>query len=43
MALTPEMSRLAVWIADVLPNEIAPTIAKMIEQGLATMKATLEG
>lgn len=33
----------AVWIADVLPNEIAPAIAAMIEQGMAAMKTTLEG
>ena len=32
----------AVWIADVLPNEIAPAIAGMIDQGLAAMKKTLE-
>lgn len=32
----------AVWIADVLPHELAPMIAAMIEQGLATMKRTLE-
>jgi carbon monoxide dehydrogenase subunit G len=31
-----------VWIADLLPNEIAGTVAQMIEQGLRTMKATLE-
>jgi hypothetical protein len=31
-----------VWIADLLPNELAPTIAGLIEQGLATMKRTLE-
>ncbi|MEP6874681.1 MAG: SRPBCC family protein [Burkholderiales bacterium] len=31
-----------VWIADLLPNELAPTIAGMIEQGLAAMKKTLE-
>lgn len=31
-----------VWIADLLPNEMAPAIAQMIEQGLAVMKATLE-
>ena len=31
----------AVWIADLLPNEIAGTIAGMIEQGLQTMKKTL--
>jgi len=32
----------AVWIADLLPNEIASTIAGMIEQGLHVMKKTLE-
>ena len=32
----------AVWIADVLPHQIAPVIAGMIEQGLHTMKKTLE-
>ena len=31
-----------VWIADVLPNEIAGYIAGLIEQGLGTMKKTLE-
>jgi carbon monoxide dehydrogenase subunit G len=31
-----------VWIADLLPNELAPAIAAMIEQGLAAMKKTLE-
>lgn len=31
-----------VWIADLLPNEIAGAIAGMIEQGLLTMKTTLE-
>jgi carbon monoxide dehydrogenase subunit G len=31
-----------VWIADLLPNELAPAIAGMIEQGMATMKRTLE-
>ena len=31
-----------VWIADIMPNEIAGTIAEMIQQGLNTMKATLE-
>ena len=31
-----------VWIADLLPNEIAGGVAEMIEQGLSTMKATLE-
>ena len=31
-----------VWIADVLPNELAPAIATMIEQGTIAMKKTLE-
>lgn len=31
-----------VWIADLLPNELAPAIATMIEQGLVAMKRTLE-
>jgi carbon monoxide dehydrogenase subunit G len=32
----------AVWIADLLPNELAGAIAGMIDQGLAAMKKTLE-
>jgi len=31
-----------VWIADLLPNELAPTIAGMMDQGLAVIKQTLE-
>ena len=31
-----------VWIADILPNELAPTIGSMMEQGIATVKRTLE-
>jgi carbon monoxide dehydrogenase subunit G len=31
-----------VWIADLLPHEIGGTIAAMIEEGLGTMKKTLE-
>lgn len=31
-----------VWIADFLPNEHAPAIAGMIEQGLAAMKRHLD-
>jgi carbon monoxide dehydrogenase subunit G len=31
-----------VWIADLLPNEVAPAIAAMIEQGIAVIKQTLE-
>ena len=30
------------WIADLLPDEVAPAITAMIEQGLAAMKRTLE-
>ena len=36
-----ERSRL-VWIADLLPNELAPAIEAMIEQGTIAMKKTLE-
>jgi len=36
-----ERSRL-VWIADLLPNDLAGTIAGMIEQGMDAMKRTLE-
>lgn len=32
-----------VWIADLMPNEVSGAIAEMIQQGLETMKATLEG
>ena len=32
----------AVWIADLLPNELAGAIAGMIDQGLAAMKKNLE-
>jgi len=31
-----------VWIADLLPNELAGYITGMIEQGMAVMKKTLE-
>jgi carbon monoxide dehydrogenase subunit G len=31
-----------VWIADLLPNEVAPAITGMIEQGLAVIRTTLE-
>ena len=31
-----------VWIADLLPDEMAPAIAAMIEQGLAAMKRHAE-
>jgi carbon monoxide dehydrogenase subunit G len=32
-----------IWIADLMPNEVAETIAEMIQQGLSRMKQTLEG
>lgn len=32
----------AVWIADLLPNDLAVAIAGMIDQGLAAMKKNLE-
>jgi hypothetical protein len=32
-----------VWIADLLPNELAGYVAGLIDQGLAVMKPTLEG
>ena len=31
-----------VWIADLLPHEVAPAIAGLIEQGLGVIKRTLE-
>jgi carbon monoxide dehydrogenase subunit G len=31
-----------VWIADLLPDEAAPAIAAMIDQGIAVIKRTLE-
>jgi len=31
-----------VWVADLLPSELAPAIAAMIDDGLAAMKRTLE-
>ena len=31
-----------VWIADLLPHELAPLITTMIEQGMAVIKTTLE-
>ena len=32
-----------VWITDVMPDELATPTAGLMERGLATMKATLEG
>ena len=37
----PEKCRV-VWIADLMPNDVAETIAEMIQQALNTMKQTLE-
>jgi hypothetical protein len=31
-----------VWVADVLPDELSPRTAEMMEQGLLAIKATLE-
>jgi hypothetical protein len=31
-----------VWIADLLPNEVAEAIDEMIQHGLNTIKRTLE-
>jgi carbon monoxide dehydrogenase subunit G len=31
-----------VWIADLLPDDVAPAITAMIEQGIAVIKETLE-
>jgi hypothetical protein len=31
-----------VWVADVLPDELAPRTAEMMERGLAAIKHTLE-
>ena len=32
-----------VWIADLLPNELAKDVATMMEQGLSVIKQTMEG
>lgn len=32
----------AVWVADLLPNDLAGTVAGMIEQGMGVMKRALE-
>ena len=31
-----------VWIADLLPDELAPAIAAMIDQGMAAMKSAMD-
>jgi hypothetical protein len=33
-----EHSCSVLWVADLLPNELAPAVAGMIDQGLAAMK-----
>jgi hypothetical protein len=37
-----EARRRFVWVADVLPDEVAPGIAAMMDQGLAVIERTLE-
>jgi carbon monoxide dehydrogenase subunit G len=32
-----------VWVADLLPNEMAPAVDGMLEQGMAAIKKTQEG
>ena len=32
-----------VWIADLMPHEVADTVGEMMSQGLTAMKRTLEG
>src|SRR5215469_17260689 len=32
-----------VWIADLLPHDLAPRIVGLMDRGIATIKATLEG
>ncbi|KQV89797.1 SRPBCC family protein [Rhizobacter sp. Root1221] len=38
----PDGRTRVVWVADLLPNAMAPAIAGMIAQGLQAMKVTLE-
>ena len=38
-----ERSSRVVWIADLLPNNLASVVAGMIDDGMAAMKVTLEG
>lgn len=38
----PDGRTRVVWVADLLPNEMAPAIAGLIAQGLSAMKGTLE-
>lgn len=39
---TGEDSCKVLWVADLLPNELGPAVAEMIEQGLAAMKRSQE-
>jgi hypothetical protein len=38
----PDGQTRLVWIADLLPNEVAGSIGLMMEQGMTVMKATLD-
>lgn len=38
----PDGRTRVLWVADLLPNEMAPAIAGLIAQGLSAMKGTLE-
>jgi carbon monoxide dehydrogenase subunit G len=42
--VTPEteLQSRVIWVCDLLPDELAPTVAGMIEHGMQAMKATLE-
>jgi hypothetical protein len=31
-----------VWIADLLPHELAPLVASMVDEGLAAVRRTLD-
>jgi len=42
VATGPSGETTIVWIADFLPNEAAPTIDGMMDQGMAVMKKTLD-
>ena len=37
-----EGDKCRVWIADLMPNEVASVIGEMIQEGLNTMKQTLQ-
>ncbi|HZV75467.1 MAG TPA: SRPBCC family protein [Conexibacter sp.] len=42
LATSAERTRF-VWIADLLPHELAPAVGEMMEKGIGTVKRTLEG